>query len=334
MRYGEDRRPPGRPGILARRATLGAGAHVLQYRLASSAQGDPRAYALLEREAAAAVALERRYGTEKFGAVLARIVGFDLTAPEPFVLYRPPGGRPLSEWAGRLGAEDQERITGQLAMAVRLLADADLVHRAIGPDTVRWDGARVRLCEPYAAQRAGEPREPFGAAPWASPEQRAGQGDADPRDDLWSVAHLAHYLLSGRPARGEGPPADLADYRRLAALGQAGLFAARAADRPPPTALLRLLHVPDPLAARAGTADPLDRWRTEYDLQTARKRAAAGAPPPGAEPPGGAPEETSARDPRPRRASLIDRFFGGGTEPARTAPPAAEEPVDEGGAPR
>ncbi|MFC8294049.1 hypothetical protein ACFUJ0_20690 [Streptomyces sp. NPDC057242] len=321
VRYGEDRRPPGRPGILARRAVLGAGAHVLQYRLPPSALSDPRAYGLLEREVAAAVALERRYGTERFGAVFARLVGFDLTAPEPFVLYRPSGGRPLSEWAGRLGAEDQERITGQLAMAVRLLEDTGLVHRAVTPDTVRWDGSRVRLCAPYAALRSGEPREPFGTAPWASPEQRAGRGATDPRDDLWSVAQLAYHLLSGRPDRGEGPPADLADYRRLAALGQAGLFAADAADRPPPAGLMRLLHVPDPLAARAGTADPLDRWRAEYDVQTARKRAVAGDPGPGAGP--GTSGEGPARDPRPRRASLLDRIFGGGSGPDRPAAPAA-----------
>ncbi|AJF70042.1 hypothetical protein SVTN_28985 [Streptomyces vietnamensis] len=323
VRYGEDRRPPGRPGVLARRATLGTGSPVLQYRLASSAQGDSDAYALLEREVTAAVALERRYGTAKFSAVFARVVGFDLTAAEPFVLYRPPSptARPLSEWAGRLGAEDQERITGQLAMAVRLLGGAELVHRAIGPDTVRWDGARVRLCEPYAAQRTGEPREPFGGAPWASPEQRAGRGTADPRDDLWSVAELAYHLLAGRPDRGEGPPADLADYRRLAALGQSGLFAARAADRPHPAELLRLLHVPDPLATGVGAADPLDRRRTEYDTQIARKRAASG----GAEPHREA-EEAPSQDPRPSRPSLFDRIFGGGGESLR---PVAPEPVAE-----
>lgn len=151
---------------------------VLQYRLTSSAHDDPQAYGLLEREVAASVALERRYGTEKFGAVLTRIVGFDLTAAEPFVLYRPPSGRPLSDWTGRLGAEAQERITGQLAMAVRLLGDLDLVHRAITPETVRWDGARVRLREPYAALRAGRPASP--SAPPPGPRPSSARGAAPP----------------------------------------------------------------------------------------------------------------------------------------------------------
>ncbi|MFE5654725.1 hypothetical protein ACFQ9H_00785 [Streptomyces sp. NPDC056517] len=329
VRYGEDHRPPGRPGFLARRAFLGAGGvPVVQYRLASSAQGDPQAYGLLEREVAASVALERRYGGHKFLGILTRIVGFDLTAAEPFVLYRPPSGHPLSDWAGRLGAEDQERITGQLAMAVRLLGELGLVHRAITPENVRWDGARVRLCEPYAALRAGEAREPFGAAPWASPEQRAGRGTVDPRDDLWSVAELAYYLLSGRPDRGEGPPADLDDYRRLAALRHSGLFSPNATERPEPAELLRLLYVPDPLAAGADAVDVLEPFRAQYDAQVARKRALSGGSRPGAGPAGEAPE-VPGRDPRPSRPSLMSKIFGGG-EPPRAAPrhagPRAAEP--------
>ncbi|MDV9192821.1 hypothetical protein R6L23_32220 [Streptomyces sp. SR27] len=337
VRYGEDRRPPDRPGFLARRAFLGTGAvPVHQYRLASSAQGDPGTYGLLEREVSASVALERRYGGARFGAVLTRIVGFDLTAAEPFVLYRPPGGRPLADWGGRLSAEDQEAIIGQLAMTVRLLGDLDLVHRAIAPDTVRWDGTRVRLREPYAALRAGEPRDPFGAAPWASPEQRAGRGAADPRDDLWSVAEIAYYLLAGRPDRGEGPPRDLADFRRLAALEHSGLFSPHAAQRPHPEELLRLLHVPDPLAGGLGPADPLDRWRTEYDHQIARKRALSGADRHGVRTPQGA--SAPLPDPRPPRTTFIGRIFGGGGsgggagggsgggEPDRSSRPAASPP--------
>ncbi|MFB7611369.1 hypothetical protein [Streptomyces gardneri] len=336
VRFGDDRRPPGRPGILARRATLGAGWPVLQFRLTASAQADLHAYGLLEREVAAAVSLERRYGDEKFGAVLARVIGFDLAAPEPFVLYRMPRGRPLTEWAGRLGPEEQERIIGQLALAVRLLEKAELVHRAVTPDTVRWDGVRVRLSEPFAALRAGEAREPFGGAPWASPEQREGLGAADPRDDLWSVAQLGYYLLSGRPGRGEGPPGDLADYRRLAALAQSGLFSPRAADRPRPAELMRLLNVPDPLAATAGSADPLARGRAEYDRQLARKRAAfEGGPPPGVDPyaDAGADDDVvdPAQDPR-SRTTLIDRIFGGGEGLGRPGAPAP--PLEASAAPR
>ncbi|MFG3490782.1 hypothetical protein [Streptomyces sp. NPDC047972] len=329
VRFGEDRRPPGRPGFLARRAVLGAGGvPVVQYRLApSGAPGDPQAYALLEREVAASVALERRYGAEKFVGVLTRVVGFDLSAAEPFVLYRPPIGRPLTEWAGRLDGEDQERITGQLAMAVRLMAELGIVHRAITPENVRWDGARVRLCEPYAALRAGEGRTPYGAAPWAPPEQRAGHGAVDPRDDLWSVAALAYHLLSGRTDRGEGPPADLGDYRRLAALQHSGLFSPHASERPHPDELLRLLHVPDPLASGAEAVDVLEPFRARYDAQLARKRALTGERRP-AGPPAEAAPDALVRDPRPpSRSSLIKRIIRGGEPPRPAAAPPVAPPA-------
>lgn len=339
VRYGEDRRLPGRPGVLAREVTLSAGWPVLQFRLPLSAQGDPRGYGMLEREVSAAVALERRYGAEKFGEVFTRVIGFDLECAEPFVLYRMPGGTPLAECRDRLGGDEQQHIIAQLALAVRLLDEVELVHRAIAPDTVRWDGTHVRLCEPYAALRTGEAREAFGAAPWASPEQRAGRGAADTRDDLWSVARLGYYLLSGHPDRGEGPPEDLGDYRRLAALEHSGLFAAEAAARPTPVELMRLLHVPDPLATAVGTADPLSRGRAEYDAQLARKREVLRGQRPGEGPfHSGSrnpyePPPASYEGPRnpydlvPPRRSLRDRFFGGGDpDPTPTPPPITPEP--------
>ncbi|WOI61822.1 hypothetical protein [Streptomyces fradiae] len=250
-RFGPDGESAGRPGGPARTVTLDGDRTVVQYRVAP---GDRRALAALEREAAAAVALERRYGEMGFREVFTRVVGYDLDAPEPFVLYRPASGEPLAAYGGALGVRDQQRVAAQLVLAVRLMSAAGLVHRAIGPDTVRWDGAHVRIAEPYAALRAGEPREAFGAAPWASPEQRGGTGTADPRDDLWSVAQLLYYLVAGRPDRGAGPPADLAAFRGLTAFHDSGVFAPSAAARPTPVALMRLLRVPDPLTAATGEA--------------------------------------------------------------------------------
>ncbi|MET9801605.1 hypothetical protein [Streptomyces sp. NPDC006368] len=305
-RFGSDHRPPGRPGLLARGVTLGAGWPVLQYRLPASGQRDPHAYAALEREVAAAVALERRYGGERFGEVFTRLIGFDLEATEPFILYRVPDGEPIGTLSGALGVDEQHQVIVQLALAVRLLEAAGLVHRAITPDTVRWDGTHVRLSEPYAAQRHGEPREAFGTAPWASPEQREGTGTADSRDDLWSAAQLVYFLLSGRPDKGVGPPADLRDFRRLAALDHGGAFAPEAGRRPAPTELMRLLNVPDPLAGAPTAADPLSRARAEFDAHLARKRA------------GSAPDRTPVEDPPAR-----PRWRRRTPEPVPEPPPAS-----------
>ncbi|HEY9373484.1 hypothetical protein [Streptomyces sp.] len=324
VQLGPDRAAPGRPGVLVRPVVLDAGRKALQYRVPASAHGDPHAFARLEREVAAAVALERRYGGEKFAGIFTRVVGFDLDAAEPFVLYRMPGGEPLADRRGTLGGDQQHHVIEELALAVRLLEDVGLVHRALTPDTVRWDGRHVRLSEPYAAQRAGEPREPFGAAPWAAPEQREGQGAADPRDDLWSVAQLLYFLVSGRPGVGAGPPADLADFRRLAPLDRGRLYAARAADRASPAELMRLVPVVDPLVTAAAAADPLSRGRAEFDAQLARRRARPGGFGTLAE---AAEESREALEylPPPRR-SLRERLFGGAAaQPAPARAPRLRE---------
>ncbi|MFJ3901334.1 hypothetical protein [Streptomyces sp. NPDC090025] len=328
-RYGPDGRAAGRPQLRARLLTLAAGWPVVQYRLPSAQHADPRAYTLLEREVAAAVTLERHYGNEKFAEVFTRILGYDLDCAEPFVLYRASTGAPLTDCRDRLGPEEQQRIINQLALAVRLLEAAGLVHRALAPDTVRWDGSHVRLSEPYAVLRAGEPREPFGSAPWAAPEQRRGKGDADPRDDLWSLARIGYLLLSGnpgppgRPDRADGPPEDLADYRRLAALAQSGLFAATAAERPAPAELLRLLRLPDPLAHAVGAADPLDEGRARYDAEVARRAARRQERLDAATRPFTAPPQA--------RRGWRDRLFGEpAARPAPVPPPPDEPPRPAG----
>ncbi|MFI0976499.1 hypothetical protein ACH4SP_05670 [Streptomyces sp. NPDC021093] len=274
--FGEDRRTPGRVGMLSRDASLGRGWQVVQHRLPLSARGNPSAYDALEREIAAAVTVERSYGEEEYGEIFTRLVGFNLEVAEPFVLYRRPAGEPLAGLAGSLGIQAQRNVIGQLVLSVRLLGSAGIVHRDLTPHTVRWDGARVQLTEPYCAARVGDPRDAFGTGPWASPEQREGQGDADERDDVWSVAQLAYTLLSGRQGNSGGPPVDLADYRQLAALGGGRAFEPRVTERPLAAELLRLLGAPDPLAGASPHSDPLLRGRDEFDARTAKKRQARG----------------------------------------------------------
>ncbi|WP_406863650.1 hypothetical protein ABZO31_25770 [Streptomyces sp. HUAS MG47] len=323
--FGPDRPAPGRPGVLARPVRLDAGRTAVQYRIPVSAHGAPHAFAGLEREAAASVALERRHGGGAHAHLFTRLVGYDLDAPEPFLLYRMSRDEPLTACSGALGGDQQHQVMEELTLAVRLLEDVGLVHRALAPDTVRWDGRHVRLAEPYAAQRSGDPREPFGAAPWAAPEQREGRGTADPRDDLWSVAQVLYYVVSGRAGAGTGPPADLPDLRRLAPLDRARLYAPRAADRAAPAELLRLVPVADPLVTAAAAADALGPRRAEFDAQLARKRARrAGLGPEQADDDGAEALEWVP----PARRSLRERLFGGPPAAPRPPRPAADSAFD------
>ncbi|MFI5805936.1 hypothetical protein [Streptomyces sp. NPDC051561] len=328
--FGEDRRAPGREVALTREVKLGDGWEVTQHRLPLSARGNTAAYDALEREVAAAVAVERSYGAEQYGEIFTRLVGHNLEVAEPFVLYKRPVGNPLADSLGSLGVQAQRNVIGQLVLAVRLLAAAGLVHRALTPYTVRWDGTRIQLPEPYAVIRVGDPRDAFGTGPWASPEQRTGQGTADGRDDVWAVAQLAYTLLSGRQSNGQGPPADLADYRQLGALGDGGAFAPYADNRPHPERLLQLLNVPDPLVMAPTASDPLARDRADFDTRTAAKRRTLGLGDTAQSPP-----DTNGQDwnggyeypaPRPGRLSLRDRFTTGRSRRTTAPPPQPPEP--------
>lgn len=320
-RFSDDVRMPERAPLLARQVTLSKGWRVIQYRLPRSAHGGADAYGALEREVSAAVAVERQYGAEPYSELFTRLVGFHLDAPEPFVLYKAHAGRPVAERQGALTMAEQHKVLSQLALAVRLLEDVQLVHRDINPYTVRWDGTHVRLGELYRTQRVDEPREAFGAAPWAAPEQRDGSGTADPRDDLWSVARLMYFLLSGRPGDATAPPEDLDDFRRLAALSEAGAFAPRAETRAAPAELMRLLNVGDPLAAVSFAPDPLGRARAEFDARLAEKRDRLGLAAQAE------PEEVYVEvvGPPPRRS--LRRLLGAGGRPPPGRRPSPGRPA-------
>ncbi|KUJ37441.1 MULTISPECIES: serine/threonine-protein kinase [Streptomyces] len=266
---GQQRHP-----LRARPMTLGEDWRVMQYRLAHTARGDHRARDRLEAEVGVGLAVRRAFGDAPYHQLFARFGGYHLDVREPFVFYEPARGRPLAALAGRATVKEQERIRSELVLAVRLLEAVDVVHRGLTPHTVRWDGRHVRLPEPCLATRAGHPREALGEAPWAAPEQRAGHGTADPRDDLWSVAQVMYHLVTGREGDPDGPPRDLA---RLPALGVlSGAFAPTARERDHPAEVLRMLNRQDPLQGRPLPADPLDPGRRAFDDELARKRAALG----------------------------------------------------------
>ena len=280
-RFERERQVPGRERVAARHIVAGQGWRVRQYRLPGSASRDQRAREALERETGAALAVERAHGAEPYAQVFTRLVGHNLDAAEPYVLYDVPAApaEPLAHRKGTLGVEQLRSVLAQLILAVRLLEDVGFVHRALTPDTVRWDGRTVRVAELYGAIPAGAPREAFGQAPWAAPEQRKGTGAADPRDDVWSVAQLTYYLLAGRLSDGMGPPQDLDGYRQLTALRDSGAFAGTAADRAHAADVLRLLNRHDPLGGLVRAADPLDAGRDEFDRLVAEKRRALGRGP-------------------------------------------------------
>ena len=278
---------------VARWITLDGHWNLVQVRLPSIHASTAEAQRALETEVGTALAIRsalRGTGHEERFPVP---VGYDMDAAEPFVLYLGPRGDALAE-AGGVQIREQPLIQRDLVLAVRLLEGLGLVHRDITPARVHWDGGTVQLWGLAAVIRAGRPRTGYGLAPYASPEQLAGSGEADPRDSLWSIAQLMYHMVARRPGNPHGRPDDLARYPSLApVLGP--LFAPLAQDRPSPAQLLeRLQPGTDPVGSALVGYDRLDPLRKEFDVAAARKRASRRALPRVAPEPPSTPGEKTA----------------------------------------
>lgn len=320
-RFGPDLPRLVSPPATARTVRFDDGWKGMHVRLPSAHAADHLAYGLLETEISTALTLQRAYGTTPFRSLFPTLVGHDMHAEEPYAIYVGPRGRPVSSHTQGVSTGEQLTVERDLVLAVGLMEAVGLVHRGIMPAAVRWDGQRIQLWNLGASTRAHGPRTPWGVAPFASPEQRKGSGDTDPRDALWSVGQVMHQLVTGRPGSPDGPTALLNSHRSLQqTLG--GVFQPRAADRPTVDQLLELLHPGSRVRSLApDLTDGLEPHRREFDEAMRRKYAAL--PPSAAPPPDPYPtaleyhSDTSpfpARyEPRTARKQRRQWFVGGST---------------------
>ncbi|MER5905130.1 hypothetical protein ABT150_34470 [Streptomyces mirabilis] len=204
--------------------------------LSAKDAANPAVRALLEVEAGTAVQLNQVLGGTKYAALFPRLIGYELDAIEPFLLYAAPRGPSIARNSA-MSRVALKTIARDLMLALCLLADQNLVPRGVSPDTVFWNGISVQLWGLEAMTRTGQPRRPWGRAPFCSPEQRRGEGIADPRDAVWSAAQVLYWLETGRPGPASRAPADLGDHAILEQMVRSA-FAPRAVDRPMPAQVL------------------------------------------------------------------------------------------------
>ncbi|MFE6333531.1 hypothetical protein ACFVOK_09980 [Streptomyces sp. NPDC057798] len=277
-RLGAERRRTTPPPLTAHDVLLGGSVRAV--RLSGAADGaDEEGPRKLEAEIRAALCLHRAFHGSPYQSLFPSLVGYDMDAEEPFVLYQAPRGDAAAQLGYGISTTEQRTIERDLVLAVRLLEGLGLVHRGLVPAAVRWDGKRAQIWDLGAVARVGSRRVPLGVPPYAAPEQRHGVGRADARDALWSVAQIVYQLATGQQGDPEGPPRDLAAYRSLERpLGDA--FAPLAEDRPAPAEVLALLMPgPDPAALVEARPDPLEPHRQDYDRAMERKRRDAGLGP-------------------------------------------------------
>jgi hypothetical protein len=183
------------------RAVDDAGDRALLKLLPPERYGQPAARLRLEREARALSGWDhpnvlrlRETVSEQAGA--------------PTLVFEDVAGAPLRQLldgGGTLtGPQAANVVLGALS-GLRAVHERELVHRDVRPENVWLDtGGRVLLAGfELAATGVEHPMAPEGAAPYASPEQRAA-AVLDARSDLWACGMLLAELLTGQPAL---PPA-------------------------------------------------------------------------------------------------------------------------------
>lgn len=222
---------------------------LLQKRIASRTgrRVDWTPYDTLDREIAVGVQLLRNCAAAQrpYPAELARLVGYDVDAVEPFALYLPYRGEPVSAFAGRLMMRDQRAFEVGLFRALRYLEAFGVTHRAIGPETVRWDpvAGRAQIVDFSRAALAGRALASAHRSPWL---HNSDATSCDPRADVWSAGALVYYAISGRQPGDGDPSADpVMESSALRGLSPR-ILADRAELRPSAAEVLAALNEPEP----------------------------------------------------------------------------------------
>lgn len=273
------------PGMLVQRVTVENDTGTFEARLLRPASAE--ALTMLDNEILAGLRL-RRCLRDGHPAEVPRLIGYEADGDTRFALLTPYRGMPCGAHTARLLPEDLRRFQTSLLTGVRLLAAAGIAHRALGPETVRWDGDRVQLTGFGLAALHGETRATVGAAPWSAPEQRPERvgGEVEERDDLWAVGLLIHLMATGGlPPQARGPSKDLPpdlppDLARLLD----GVFAP-VDRRPPVTELLRRAGVNDPVPHPVEPDPAVMSGRREFFQIRAAKHPGTVPDAPAAEPP-------------------------------------------------
>lgn len=137
----------------------------------------------------------------------SRLVGYDVDEPEPFALFLPYRGEPVSRVVRRFLLPGQRAFESGLFHCLQQLEALGVLHRSIGPETVLWDqrASRVQLVDFGDAAVRGSVVTPVPGSPWRCARDLRSD---DPRFDVWSAAALVCYAVTGRPVEGGDPAKD------------------------------------------------------------------------------------------------------------------------------
>jgi len=254
--------------LLARLVVLGDNGMEVRQLVVDPAQRRA-GYQRLDNEILAGLWLHRAARSARYPVQVSRLIGFVADSADPFALVEDYAGEPASAAAGHLSLPEQRLFQVSLMTGLRWLAEAGLVHCAIGPDTVRWDGdnEQVQITDFSQATVAGADRSAV-----SRPRPGLGTGAVTDRDDVWAALLLCYYLHAGREFTGPDQLADWPAGGDLAADLEAGQDNCPNAH----TVLTGRLKVADPVPLGMG-ADP-DLAAGVYEFRRIRDIKHPGAP--------------------------------------------------------
>ncbi len=117
-----------------------------------------------------------------------------------YVATEIPAGKTLEEWVraeGPLSLERASSMVRQVGDALVEAQKAGVIHRDVAPRSIWIDAAgQVKLDDFAVAEVVGD--RVFGAPAYLSPEQAEGK-PADQRSNIYSLAAVLHFALTGAP---------------------------------------------------------------------------------------------------------------------------------------
>jgi len=263
--FGPDE-PLAPPFLAARPARLADGTEFRQLRVT----GTPRklGYERLDNEILAGLRLHEMSESVGYPPEVSRLLGYEATSADPFVLLEPYRGESLTEAAQYLLEAEQHQFQVSLLTGLCWLVAAGIAHRGIAPSTIRWDGRRAQITDLSMSTVLGAPREAIGTPPWAAREQRPGHatGAASAQDDIWATGRLIFYVYTREELISRSQIDEWPAMRSLLA----GVFSPPE-DRPTARVMLSRLNAECPVPRALDDHSRLDAGRRRFYAVRASK---------------------------------------------------------------
>jgi serine/threonine protein kinase len=305
--------------LLARRIWLDDSTELRQHCVAKGARRSS-GYDSLDNEILAG---RRLYEVGEWGGYppeVARLYGDEATSADPYALFEPYRGEPLSEVGTYLFHEEQEAFEVSLLTGLCWLAAAGIAHRALRPDTVLWDSRRrqAQITDFSLSTVFGAPREAIAGSPsWVARETRPGSVSSvvSERDDIWAAGRLIFFVrnqgeeLTSRGQLAESGLGELLD----------GVFGPPEARPTARELLVDRMRRPDPVPPRAGSRAGLTEGHRHFWEARQRKHPGAVIPKEAA--------QDACLPPDPRQAGPPP---GPDADPATQADGLSRKPRDRG----